>query len=120
VVNSYYPQSDVFGSAAQNTAKNILESYNIETLNLYWDKKDSLMASATFSFTPSYNMNVNVYLLRFGDVGVGGFLTLSEKGGNAGGISFDFMSIMPGFRFRKKHLINITWSNMTKNLHRTW
>lgn len=70
-------------------------------LNMYWDRKGSLMASSSLSFSPSWQLNTNVYPeKRWGlDFGIGGYLVVAEEGANTIGLTFDFMPLVPGFRY---------------------
>lgn len=81
---------------AQDIAK-----YYTTSLNVYWDRKGSLMASSALSFAPDWQLNVNIYPIYdlSADIKMGGYAVLSEEGANAVGLTFDFTSLMFGRRF---------------------
>ncbi len=93
------PDADDLTRDDEFKAGDIAKQYN-GALNLYWDRKGSLLASASLSFTPSYQINLNLYPIQNNDLGIamGGYLIVSEEGASAVGITFDFMPWVPGMR----------------------
>lgn len=90
------------------TAKEIADLYH-RSLNLYWDRKGSLMGSAVLSYDPYTQLNLNLYPqtypnasffgLPLNEVGIGGYLLASEKGANSIGVTFSFTPVMLGYRW---------------------
>ncbi len=80
-------------------AADIAKEYTA-AINLYWDRKGSLLASSSLSFSPSWQLSINVYPEKRWGLGfaMGGYGVVSEKGANTIGITFDFMPLVPGFR----------------------
>lgn len=95
-----YEQSESDTRSGDFEAADIAEEYTA-ALNVYWDRKGSLLASSALSFSPSWQWNVNVYPeKRWGlEFGVGGYFVIAEEGANTIGLTFDFMSVVPGFRY---------------------
>ena len=94
-----YEQSESDTRSGDFEAADIAEEYTA-ALNVYWDRKGSLLASSALSFSPSWQWNMNVFPeKRWGlDFGIGGYLVVAEEGANTIGLTFDFMSVVPGFR----------------------
>jgi hypothetical protein len=69
-------------------------------LHFFWDREGSLLASSSLSFSPSWQWSSNIYPLPVEKLGfgIGGYVTVSEDGANAIGITFDFTSVVPGYR----------------------
>jgi hypothetical protein len=99
IPNRDYQQDEDDQRTGDFIAADIAKEYTA-ALNVYWDRKGSLMASSALSFSPSWQLNMNLYPdKRWGmDVGIGGYLVLAEEGANTIGLTFDLMSIIPGFR----------------------
>ena len=95
-----YEQDENDQRSGDFVAADIAKEYTA-AVNVYWDRKGSLMASSAFSFSPSWQLNMNLYPeKRWGmDVGIGGYLVLAEEGANTIGLTFDLMSLVPGFRY---------------------
>jgi hypothetical protein len=70
-------------------------------VSVYWDRKGSLLASSSLSFSPSWQLSINAYPeKRWGlEVGIGGYAVVSEEGANTVGLTLDLMPLVPGFRF---------------------
>jgi hypothetical protein len=81
-------------------AADIAKEYTA-AINIYWDRKGSLLASSSLSFSPSWQLNINAYPeKRWGlEFGLGGYAVVSEEGANTIGLTFDFMPLVPGFRY---------------------
>jgi hypothetical protein len=81
-------------------AADIAKEYTA-AINVYWDRKGSLMASSSLSFSPSWQLSVNAYPeKRWGlEFAIGGYAVVSEEGANTIGVTFDFMPLVPGFRY---------------------
>jgi hypothetical protein len=99
IPNRDYQQDEDDQRTGDFIAADIAKEYTA-ALNVYWDRKGSLMASSALSFSPSWQLNMNLYPdKRWGmDVGIGGYLVIAEEGANTIGLTFDLMSIVPGFR----------------------
>lgn len=90
------------------TAKEIADLYN-RSLNLYWDRKGSLMGSAVLSYDPYAQLRLNLYPdtyagasllgLPLDDIGIGGYLLASEEGASSIGVTFSFTPVMFGYRW---------------------
>jgi len=95
-----YEQTPEDQRSGDFVAADIAKEYTA-ALNVYWDRKGSLLASSALSFSPSWQLNLNVYPeKRWGlDFGIGGYMVVSEEGANTLGLTFDFMSVVPGFRY---------------------
>ena len=95
-----YQQSEEDERSDDFEASDIAKEYTA-ALNMYWDRKGSLMASSALSFSPSWQLNLNLYPeKRWGlDFGIGGYLVVAEEGANTVGLTFDFISVVPGFRY---------------------
>jgi hypothetical protein len=81
-------------------AADVAKEYNA-AVNVYWDRKGALLASSSLSFSPSWQLSLNAYPeKRWGlKFGVGGYAVVSEEGASTVGLTFDFMPLVPGFRF---------------------
>jgi len=89
------------------TAREIAELYN-RSLNVYWDRKGSLMGALAFSYDPFYQVSLNLYPQTYpnlniggfnlGDLGIGGYVIASQGGANSVGITFSFSPVMLGLR----------------------
>jgi hypothetical protein len=81
-------------------AADIAKEYTA-AINVYWDRKGSLLASTSLSFSPSWQLSVNAYPEKRWDLdfGIGGYAVVSEEGANTIGLTFDFMPLVPGFRY---------------------
>lgn len=89
------------------TASEIAKLYN-QSLNLYWDKKGSLMGSLALSYHPFYQVSMNLYPqtypeltiagISLADMGIGGYLIASQEGANSIGLTFSFSPVMLGIR----------------------
>jgi hypothetical protein len=89
------------------TASEIAELYN-RSVNLYWDRKGSLMGALALSYDPFYQVSLNVYPQKYqslsiggfslAHVGIGGYLIASQGGANSIGLTFSFTPLMLGLR----------------------
>ncbi len=89
------------------TASEIAELYN-RSLNVYWDRKGSLMGALAVSYDPFYQVSLNVYPQTYsqlsiggfnlGEMGIGGYLIASQEGANSLGVTFSFSPVMLGLR----------------------
>ena len=90
------------------TASEIADLYH-RSINVYWDRKGSLMGSAVLSYEPYAQLNLNLYPqtypnvslfgLPLNDVSIGGYLIASEEGSSSVGITFGFTPVMLGYRW---------------------
>ena len=90
------------------TASEIADLYH-KSINVYWDRKGSLMGSAALSYDPYAQLTLNLYPQTYSsaevfgiplnDVGIGGYLIASEDGSNSIGLTFSFSPVMLGYRW---------------------
>lgn len=80
-------------------ASDVANEY-LGALHFFWDREGSLLASSSLSFSPSWQWSSNIYPVPIAKLGfgIGGYATVSEEGANAIGITFDFTSVVPGYR----------------------
>lgn len=83
----------------QFSASDIADEYNL-AINTYWDRKGSLMASASVSIYPSAQLNINVYPIFKHQQGwsLGGYFVLSEEGASTAGITLSVTPVILGVR----------------------
>ena len=89
------------------TASEIAKLYN-QSLNIYWDKKGSLMGSVALSYHPFYQVSMNLYPqtypglsvagISLADLGIGGYLIASQGGANSIGLTLSLSPVMFGIR----------------------
>ena len=89
------------------TASEIAKLYN-QSLNIYWDKKGSLMGSVALSYHPFYQVSMNLYPqtypglsvagIALADLGIGGYLIASQGGANSIGLTLSLSPVMFGIR----------------------
>ena len=94
------PDPDDLKRGDKFKAEDIAKQY-IGGLNFYWDRKGSLLGSAAIGVIPSYQINLNLYPVRYSDldIAIGGYIVAAEDGASTVGITFDFMPWVPGLRF---------------------
>lgn len=89
------------------TASEIADLYN-RSVNLYWDRKGSLLGSLALSYEPFAQLSLNLYPMRYpdlsiagiklGELAIGGYAIASEEGANSAGLTFSFTPVMAGYR----------------------
>ena len=93
------PESSGYVRGADFQASDVADEY-LAALQLFWDRKGSLLWSSSLSFSPEWQWSGNLYPIQIDvlDIGVGGYATVSERGVNAIGLTFDFTSVVLGSR----------------------
>ncbi|MGK0446119.1 MAG: hypothetical protein ACJA1U_003071 [Bermanella sp.] len=107
VVSPPHERVDQLERKTNFTAREIAELYN-RSLNVYWDRKGSLMGALAVSYAPFYQVSLNLYPQTYpnlniggfnlGDLGIGGYVIASQGGANSVGITFSFSPVMLGLR----------------------
>ncbi len=72
-------------------------------VGVFWDRNDSLLASAFLGGAKNPRLQVNVFpgCVRVFGVAVGGYLLLSKFEGSGAGITFQYAPVVPGLLFAK-------------------
>lgn len=78
----------------------IVEEFNY-SINAYWDRNGSLLASVAVGYEPVFSLAMNIYpgVLQFNGVRFGGYLITSETGASSMGFTASVSPVMPGIRF---------------------
>lgn len=98
--DSFDPELSGFERGQDFNASDVAGEY-LAALQFFWDRKGSLLASSSLSFSPTWQWSVNLYPtpLQSLGVGLGGYATLSEEGANTIGVTFDFTPVVLGRRY---------------------
>ncbi|NQU68471.1 MAG: hypothetical protein HQ510_11055 [Candidatus Marinimicrobia bacterium] len=78
----------------------VIKEFNY-SVNLYWDRSGSLLASLAICYEPEFNLSLNVYpsVMSVGPVGVGGYLVASQNGASTVGMTLSVSPVVLGTRF---------------------
>jgi hypothetical protein len=81
-------------------ASDFAEEYLV-SLNAYYDRKGSLLASTSISIYPSAQLSINLYpdSFKWNDFGLGAYLILSDEGASSLGLTINYLPFTPGYRW---------------------